>query len=379
MNLRNVVLSGEEKERYLGQLDSSLRSLVSGLRQGRSSHSEDSLRAFGTQNNWAWNRLPSFSGTASGTYSCLSELADRVRQEYEWFGWKTFPVDASKNRGYFEELTISAETGLPWQFDFIELHRLKREAPKLLQGMPDYASGTRQLRELLLEDYAELADVHARAEAVHKAAVKRSFLEQLAQSELLSWESTQYSMPPRASRVMPQGVETLWNVRYITYSLATSMFHVYVLDVWQDEREPQITEKDGNTYVSQALERRLHFGEENEAWYMITAIDGAFKSIHPVHASRMTIGPFENRYLMRPDRIKPLPVTAELLKKDANAGLLRASIQYSYAPNHEAAGKEVRQVVHTEDWRDEIIVAPRGYSADVSASVLGTSVRVLEM
>jgi len=208
--------------------------------------------------------------------------------------------------------------------------------------------------------------------------MKRSFLEQLQDTELLGWQSTGHSFL-RAEKVRPLGGEELWNLSLIRYDLASSMFQLYVMDIWQDLRDKQITEeKNGEIKVSSQLQQALRFGKDNAAWYILKEIDQQFKSLHPVHVSRALVGPFENKYLTKPDS-PPLSITRELLAEDQNVGLFRFSRQYSYAPNHETHGKELRQIIHRDDWRDEFIICPARYSSRVGKSVLGTNVKILEI
>ena len=74
-----------------------------------------------------------------------------------------------------------------------------------------------------------------------------------------------------------------------------------------------------------------------------------------------------------------LQATKEIVAENSNAGLLRFSRQYSYAPNHEPFGEDLKQIIYKEDWRDEIIVCPARYLSKVSHSVLGTNVRIFGM
>ena len=153
-----------------------------------------------------------------------------------------------------------------------------------------------------------------------------------------------------------------------------------MIDAWQDIRDPQITETEpGRGKISRELERSFTFGRDNVAWYILKTLDERFQGLHPVHVTRALIGPFETRYLTKPGSIKRLPVTDDILAHDPHAGLLRFSRQYAYAPNHEEHKETVRQVIHREPWADEFIVSPTRYAPKVSASVLGTNVRIIEM
>ncbi|MBI5066196.1 hypothetical protein HZA97_08225 [Candidatus Woesearchaeota archaeon] len=361
-----------EKARYLHQLDRALSALVTGLKIEKPE--DQDLKEFGDTNNWNWNRLP----RENKTYEIIADLVERVRQEYRWFDWQINSEKPSQNKGYFSKLELSAISGLPWLFNFVELHRLRKTAKELLKDSQDYASLAKELRKLLMEDYVELEQVAVKSREISEKAMKKNFLEQIQGAELLSWESTSYSKKPEARLILSLGGEQLWNVSFVKYSPAPSMFEIYVVDLWQDVREPLITEANGKTVVSPVLERAFDFGRDNAAWYILKTLDEKFKSIHPVHVSRALIGPFENKYLTNPDNIQPLPITGELLKEDPNTALLRFSRQYCYAPTHKVEGEEFRQVVPKQNWTDEIIVCPSHLSSRVSRSILGTNVRIFE-
>ncbi len=361
-----------EKARSLHQLDRALSALVTGLKIEKPE--DRNLKEFGNAESWNWNRLPK----ENKTYQIIADLVERVRQEYLWFGWQINSEDPSQNRGYFDKLELSAISGLPWLFNFIELHRLRKTAKESLKEAQSYESLVRDFRKLLLEDHVEIAEVEAKSKEINKAAMRKNFLEQIQDAELLGWESTSYSKKPEARLVLSLGGEQLWNVSFVKYSPSSSMFEIYVVDLWQDVREPLITEANGKAVVSPALEKAFDFGKDNASWYILQSLDKKFKSIHPVHVSRSLVGPFETKYLTNPDDIQILPITQELLAEDSNTALLRFSRQYCYAPNHQVEGEELRQVVPRQNWTDEIIVCPAHYSSRVSKSILGTNVRILE-
>ncbi|MBI5148456.1 hypothetical protein HZA33_02135 [Candidatus Pacearchaeota archaeon] len=368
----NQKITGEEKVRYLACLDRFLYALQKNLYQQDAKHLA-TLQAFGVANNWDWARLPE----QESTYAEISSLVEIIRENYRWFDWIT--NQGEKNRGYFEELTISSESGLPWAFDFIELHRLKTQSEELLAKMPSYEECAGKIKETLLEDKVPVLQLDEEIKKFHVSAMKRNFLEQLQTVRLLGWESSKYSLEPCARKVKTLGGESLWNIVYATFSPASGMFQIYLIDTWQDILEPQITETEHGTVISDALKNSFNFGKDNAAWYVLKCLDDSFKSLHPVHVSSALIGPFENKFLTKSDEIKALPITSQLLKEDKETGLLRFSRQYSYAPNHEDTAEGLRQIIYRENWSDEVIVCPGKYSSRVADSVLGTAVRILEV
>lgn len=365
-------IQGEEKARYLYQLDNSLFTLAKNLAAESDKNHSDSLVEFGRQHDWDWDRLPK----RSNTFQNLAQLVYRVREEYQWFDWLIYE-DSARNRGYFDEIGIDAQAGLPWAFDFIALSTLKKNADETLSSMPSHKDLVARLKGLLMQDYAGIEDVPSQTSEVSRQAMKRSFLEQLKQHNPLVTE-TGNALPVQATKMMSLGAEELWNLAFINYSKASSMFQVYVIDLWQDMIQPQIIEKDGRTVVSDRLAAVLNFSPANAAWYILKTVDDKFPSLHPVHVSRGLIGPFENRYCTKRGDIEPLQVTGELLKEDPSAGLLRFSRQYSYAPSHIAKGVDIKQRIHTENWSDEMIVVPSRHASRVAKSVLGTNVRVYQ-
>lgn len=369
-------IKGKDKDGYLLSLDKALDALTQQLEREKIVTQSPSLRAFGDEHKWDWERLPGYDAT----YQTLARFVRRVQEEYRWFDWQLFPQTPHKNRGYFDEVGVSAASGLPWLFNFTTLHRLKNDAATLLARMPHYESTAQDLSTMLLEDYVAVGDIATKAEELHRSAMRRSFLEHLQKATLLGWEATDFSLKPVARKVIALGGETLWNIAYLQYDPASSMFEIYIIDAWQDIREPQITESEpGRGSISQDLVRSFKFGKDNAAWYILKTLDEKFPSLHPVHVTRALIGPFETKYLTKPEGIKPLPVTADILAHDPQAGLLRFSRQYAYAPNHNDRDGVTRQVVYREHWADEFIVCPTRYAPKVSASVLGTHVRIIPM
>ncbi|MBM3199427.1 hypothetical protein FJZ53_00720 [Candidatus Woesearchaeota archaeon] len=373
MSESSYTIQSKEKEEYLRQLDSYFGILAKGLAVEKDAVNTDAVRSFGEAHKWDWSRIPK----KPNTYKSLSQLVQRVRQEHWWLDWKIFSKDPSKNFGYFEQLSISSESGLPWVFDFVELHRLKKESQKMLENTISYDDAAKRLSSLMLEDEVSVEELSRETKKLHETAMKRSFFEKLQNAELLGWESTGYSLPPVVTKIMPLGGEDLWNIKLIRYSPSKNLFHAYVIDLWQDNIEPQIIEEGAQVIISKELTDLLKFSEDNSAWYMIKTIDEKFRSIHPVHVSRALIGPFENRYLTKHTNFKPLQASEELLAQDKSKGVLRLSVQYSFAPNHES-GDCLRQVIYREDWRDEFIVCPAGCSSKISSSVLGAKVRIME-
>jgi hypothetical protein len=365
-------ISGEEKERYLKQLDGALGVLVQCLVEDRSR--TPMLKEFGDRNAWDWDRLPK----QDFTYKTLAELAGRVKGEYRWFDWQVFPAEVQNNCGYFERLGISSASGLPWFAEFTELHRLKRDAAELLRAIPEHRLSAKGLSRLLMTDEVESEAVPQAVYAIHKNAMRRNFLERLRSVDLLGWQTIDFSLPPRAKKIIPLGGEDLWSIDFLKFNPASGMFEAYVIDVWQDLREPQIHEEENGIKLSEAFQAVLKTcTEDSAAWFVLKEIDDSFRSLHPVHVSKALIGPFENRYMTNPQFV-PLNITAELLREDGNTGILRFSRQYSYAPNHEPVGEEIRQVVYREKWADEVIVCPANCSSRVANSVLGTNVKILE-
>src|SRR3989338_9217813 len=159
------------------------------------------------------------------------------------------------------------------------------------------------------------------------------------------------------------------------------MFEAYVVDLWQDTQGKEITESSqkGEGVLSIEFRKTLDFSITNAPWYVLHSLDERVAAIHPVHMSRCLIGPFESKYRTQLGKIQQLPIIQELLRSDTNAGFLRASIQYSYAPNHELKNGVRRQVVYRQAWSDEFIVVPSHNAARVNESMKGTNIRICEI
>ncbi len=370
----NSPISGEEKSKYLFLLDAALESLAENLKRGMNEEQKMALKIFAGANKWDMTRLPS----GISPYRNLAEIVSLVRNEYQWFNTLYFD-EPTKNRGYFDEITISAATGLPWSFDFMKLQGLKKDAQAKLQQADDYKKISDRLKLLLLQDTMSVDQVKNTAYKSHEAALKRSFLEQLASAELLMGAEQQIRITD-VKKIVSLGGEDLWNLAFLKYSLADGVFHAYVADMWQDIREPQITKNDANSpiVISESLLGILaSFMENNSAEYLLGKIDESFESLHPVHLSKALIGPFENKYTTRPN-YPLLPLTPKLISDNPETAILRFSRQYTFAPNHFETGNGLRQRRHTERWSDEIIVCPSGLSSAIANSILGTDVRIFE-
>lgn len=368
------ILSGKEQNRYTQQLDSCLKALAQGL--DNSDQRFSSLKQFGDEQQWNWNRVP----LQQKTYQSLARMVEKVRENYQWFQWRDDHLDPIQNCAYFDKIEVGAESGLPWLFQMMELHRAQQEAPKALERLPSYQKAALSLQNLLLTDYLDLDKVKAAADAIHLTALNRNYLELLQSFGLLAWDSSELSSEPQATKLVPLGVEDLWSISLIRYSPGSGLFHAYLIDLWQDRLQPQITEIEGTDQgmVSSDLQKMLKFSEENAAWYILKTIDQRFPSLHPIHVSRAIIGPFENKYLTQPTEFRKLPLTDELIKQDQNVGLLRFNRQYSYAPNKELVDGISRQIISTQNWNDEIIVCPGAYSSAIAQSILGTDIRIFK-
>jgi hypothetical protein len=369
----SIRISGAEKERYLRQLDANLDVLADSLASQSEFKSLGAFRAFGDSNSWDWDRLPS----DASIYRCLSEMVASIRSQYTWFQWQ-YGNNPIENKGYFDTVTLGSASGMPWVFDFIELHELQADATKRLAQSYDYVAIASRLREILTTDLKPMDDISRETELIHKDAMQRNFLEALKDAVLLGWQGASL---PRAVRISYLGAESLWKITSINFSKSTSMFQVYVMDVWQDNLGVELLrlDEDGKSLISKELADSFLFADDNAAWYMIESIDERFEHLHPVHASKALVGPFESRYRTDMRYIRSLPVLASMLAEDPDQALLRFSRRYSYAPNSQTVEKTTRQVIHRDDWADEIIICPRGYSAAVSSSVLGTDVRIFEL
>lgn len=359
-------LSGQDKEEYLATLESLLNVLETGMLSLPPDYSDRVLQ-FGQQKGWDWARLPK----EQAAYQRMAEVVEQVRQEYSWFMSIESP-EPEKNRAYFDEIELSPESGLPGLWGFVTLGGIRQNVHKLMAETPGYDDTARSLQSLLLEDYAPVPEIPDKAQALRKDALRRNFLEQIRMADLLNWR---VGTPPaiKARKVRSEGAEELWSITAIQYEASSGMFHLYIIDAWQDISEHVFQQSGEGVEISPLFAPKLNFGGLNEAWYILKAIDRAFPSLHPVHVSRGILGPWESRYTTQ-----RLPILQALLKENPNSHVLRFTRQYSFAPNHEEISGELRQIVSIEDWRDEILVCPSMYAADVSRSVQGTDIKVLK-
>jgi hypothetical protein len=370
--LRETRISGEKKGKYLADLDASMRVLSRNLKPGASDENVRRLKEFGNKESWDWTRIPKIAGT----YHILSALTDRIRKEYSLFRWFDKLPNPYDNRGYFEDVGISDTSGLPWSFDFIRLHSIKEKAAGLIEGGKSYEDLVEGVRILITGDDSEIEDVTLDIQKLRKEALKRNFLENLVRAELLDWK---FSGNSRifAKKLIPLGGEELWNLSFIRYHPSVSMFEAYIIDLWQDLRDPKICCSEGKVSIDPELISTFNYGHDNAAYFIISEIDNKFSSLHPVHVSKALVGPFENRFLTSPE-FGTLPFVPKMLSINPDAGVLRFSRQYAYAPNHIDTPEGLRQIIYPEAWSDEVIVCPKGFGKEINKSVLGSEVKILE-
>jgi hypothetical protein len=376
---KNHVLVGEEKNTYLQQLDLSLGVLSKHLANETGERHKGYIHAFGDEKDWNWNRLPS----RLSSYEVLADLVDRVKDFYGWFDWKTSEENPLDNMGNYTEVELSPSSGLPWLFNLINLHHLKRDIEKHLGSLPTYEENLQVLRDTLGQDGTNDEEARQKVEAIKIDSMRRNFFERLDDSELIGWQSGPSEVSFRARKILPYMGEDLWNISFIDFVPHANIFQVYSIDLWQDNRrngniQAAVEEENGSVKVSNNFIRSLDYSPTNAAWFILKSIDESYDNLHPVHVSRALIGPFETKYLTNPGDIKPLPITGELLEDEPDVGLLRFSRQYSYAPNHVEHNK-LRQIIYREKWAEEFIVCPATHSARVANSVKGTDVTVVEI
>lgn len=373
MALQGVDLSGNERAEYFASLQRNLRVLATSLAEEKNSYQEAQLAEFGRQKGWNLDRLP----PVDFTYKILSKLIKGVCEQYSWLSDVVDKENSECNRGYFDKSMISVESGLPWVFDFVELHRVNREAPTLLANLPSYDNMVKRAVAVLSGDTFSIDESRTRAFEMHRSAMKRSFLEQIASAELYPWEGVSGGIF-YAQKIIPLGAETLWNVHGVRYLPNAHMFEAYVVDAWQDSSAPAVIKENGaNTsgIVAPELIKEFNFSIDNAPWFVLRNIDEKFRNLHPVHVSRALIGPFENKHMTN----HLIPVVADVIKEEPDCSVLRFSRQYSYAPNHKVEGSVLRQEIYRETWADEIIVAPSKHSSRIAKGVEGTNVRVIEI
>src|SRR3989338_1757821 len=373
MSQKTSLLQGNKKDLYLNNIHSALAALESKLSQ---SNENESVREFGEANKWQMERLVQ----GKSPQSVLSSLVGKIRQNYAWLGSRNELHEPEQNSRWFDEVQIDSESGLPWVFDFVELHRLKRESRTLLRQYATEKEYLHELVRLLMGDETRAEDVPQKARDLQEFCRKRNFLERIRDAPLLSWELGKLSEAPCATLIANAGIEQLWRITAIHHHATNGMFEGIVADAWQDSEGTDIKRNDSSSTVSDRLQQALMFAEQNPAWYVLQQIDLLFPKIHPVHISRGILGPCESKYLTNPTKERGLlPTTPEIISCDSDALFLRFKRQYSYAPNRlDEAGKMPVQIVHQQDWHDEYIMSPAAYVSSVAQRILGAKVHVIE-
>ncbi|MBI2672901.1 hypothetical protein HYX19_01455, partial [Candidatus Woesearchaeota archaeon] len=163
-------LVGKEKAKYLKQIDTCLKTLSSNITV--ETKMSGSAKDFGKKNGWNLTRIPENKELPE----TLSYLINLIAEEYKFFDWTTSLENPGDNRGYFETIGISSESGLQWVFSFMERDRLKKEAVALLKNMKTYEENVESLVELLMKDYAEINDVYSKSNELNIASMKRNYL-----------------------------------------------------------------------------------------------------------------------------------------------------------------------------------------------------------
>ncbi|MDO8556711.1 MAG: hypothetical protein Q7R96_06085 [Nanoarchaeota archaeon] len=368
-------ITGKEKATYLQQLDHALTILIERLPIELPDYSPE-VRAFGEQEKWDWTRLPK----QDFTYQALARLVQRVQQEYRWFADIIDPAHPKNNRGYFEEITIARESGLPWTDDFFTLQNLRTNVKEKLAAMGNDIQDYHQLTELLTDDKTTPEQTSTRIQQLHRQALKRNFLRQLQTTPIFDAETDKENLELRVTKTAEIGGETLWNIQFLRYGKADSTFQAYNIDLWQDQLgEQHLKEKEGTGTISETLARTLKFGSKNAAWFILREIDQAFENVHPVHVSRALVGPFETRYSdPKKATYTPLAATLQLITQDPTYYALRFSRDYSYAPNHDDTAGSTQQIIYREPWSDQIIICKGQHAPTVANTLEGKKIRIIE-
>ncbi len=367
----SVTLEGEEKELYLKSLDIALDAISNNFRSETPRDQLSFIKRYGDEKKWDWDRMRPLDDS----YKNLASMIDEVRAQFAWFSW-IYTDEPSQNRGYFKKIGVRTDTGLPLFYDFMNLEKLKVDADKNLGELPTEKACLAELERIIMTDHCKKKDIGNEIGKIHDIMMKRSFIEKLKDSELIGWRTSDYKVT--AKRIIPLGIEELWNINVISYSAGFGLFHIYDIDLWQDISDPVIKEMHEGIYIAPTFKNMLSFSDSNSAWYILSDIDQSFESLHPVHASRAVIGPMVHSHAPIREHDRRIAILDQLAKADPQASFLRATVQYSFAPNQTIEEETVRQVIHQRDWEDEILVVPPRHAQKVSSSLLGERIRILE-
>ncbi|HLP79597.1 MAG TPA: hypothetical protein VK158_03110 [Acidobacteriota bacterium] len=372
------IITGSEKERYLDSLDASLSVLCHNLKNEQLFRKE-SVEAVARASSWDWSRLPSFNHTSD----ILVTQLQRVRNMYDLMRSITTDPTPAKNRSHLRELGISTESGLPWYSSITDIIIHKERRDEFLNSLPQYDALALKLQDLLSSDEVDMTEVAQHADKIYQTALQRNYFEYLGDQLLIGPADMQKKDSIIVKKEIDLGVETLWSVSSIQYSRARGMFQIYVMDLWEDvpaEGDEPFVKKEGEGVdtLSDKFAREFDFSENNDAWYMLQKIDEEYPTIHPVHMTRLLVGPFDNQYFTSPQGFKPFPVSLALIDKDKEFDLLRCSRDYAYAPNAEVRQGRTFQKIHRMKWNDLFSVTKAKYAGTVAEHLLGAQSYLFE-
>lgn len=385
---RSLKLKGEIKNQYLANLDSSLARVAEALRSEKALELVPEIREYGAANNWDWSVLNLYDTSNTDIFSSsntdLAKLVDRAREEYAWFDWVDNNKDPSLNKGFFTELTISEETGLPAESNFIALKNIQEDWKKKIESIPSYDTMASNLLLAARSDSIKPSKLKEYFMNIQTNGMKRNFLEQIKNANLIDWNvtGTNYFVVAEEKRTL--GLSDNWSISALNYDAISGMFHAYILDIEQDLRDDRIPliykESGKEPVIALELLNKLKRPVVVPAYRILADLDEQFSTLHPVKVIRLVLGTYENKYLSPSSAyFKPLNVTKNILKQDPSAGIFRAMLQYSFAPNNDSIYKDtIRQDVPLEEWSDVFCVVPSQYSSRV-ASLKGDRLIVLDL
>jgi hypothetical protein len=373
---QSITISKDEKETYLNTLDNYMFALSNHLSSYNFTKEESFVYEYGKKQKWNLDRLPKQDAKNRN----LADLVDRVRREFRWFSWVFNSEDPNNNMGYFNEINIFRESGFPWVHDHIDLGIIKKNSDEILKEIPSYDDMAKYYKLLCTEDEYKLNEVLDKVKRLQVDAMKRNFLENLKTSELLDWRMGEISQEPKINKLFSLGAEEAYNIQFINYSIAEGLFQLFDMDLWQDNIHPQVIDSSNPTISSELRQELKSYGGNITSWFMISDIDKKFEGLHPVRASKSTLGPFENRYLTKPlDSFPPLLISTQILNEDPDYSVLRFKKSSAYAPNHkETKDGSLRQDVLRQDWEEEMIVCEPKYAKRLSESILGSNITIIE-
>jgi hypothetical protein len=365
-------LSGNEKDSYLGTLDTTLRVLASHAETDILQKTHEAIRTLDAKRD--------LSGFAEAFVSDTTARIEDVRTAYSMFRSIDGAANPRENRLYADSVSFDSTTGMPFSFAVRELLALKQRGMRDFEAL-DFKAATRAYAEVFLGDKQETTEaITTAAHRIREGTLRENFRRTLANTELFDLFGNN---PVQARIVSHQPEEEIWVAQYWGFPMYTAIPQLNTV-VFAQEPDCNVFTVGPRGYAVKPEFALPILNQELNSAYTLERIAQEAQGLHPLAMSRLFIGPFDSPYITHAQpEVERLETFKEISANDSTARFLRASRHYAFAPDHaevQAGAEWVRKQIvdKKQQWRDEIIIAPTQHSKLLSERLLGKNVHIYE-